>query len=193
MADSTECKSPELLSAETSRLLIVDVQEKFVPVVPGIDKVIDQCVKLLKGAKVVGVPACAAEQYPKGLGPTVEAIAALVPERSPKMRFSAAHAFDWTNEESSVEQERHQIVVAGIETHVCVLQTTFDLLAKGLDVFVVVDAVNGRFPVDHEVALRRMSDAGVNLVTTEMVLFEWCNVAGTDHFKQMSKIITGRD
>ncbi|HWL10105.1 MAG TPA: isochorismatase family protein [Planctomicrobium sp.] len=189
---SPEPRSPELLAAATSRLVIVDVQQKFVPVIPGIDKVIGNCVKLLKGAQVLDVPCSGAEQYPQGLGSTVEAIAALLPERSPKMRFSAGNLFSWAND-SSVKQERHQVIIAGIETHVCILQTAFDLLAKGFDVHVVADSVNSRFPLDHEIGLRRMTDAGIRLVTTEMVLFEWCEVAGTDAFRQMSRIITGRD
>ena len=84
-------------------------------------------------------------------------------------------------------------MVAGIETHVCVLQTAFDLLARGFEVFVVVDAVGSRNQQDFEIATGRMADSGVNLVTSEMVLFEWCEIAGTDQFKQISRLVTNRD
>lgn len=184
-------RSPELLSVQSSRLVIIDVQERLLPVIASHDTVLANCVKLLKGAACLGVPTFAAEQYPKGLGPTVEPIAEFVAERSAKMRFSASEAFDWVRT-GSAEDSRHQVVLAGIETHVCVLQTALDLLTAGFDVYVVVDAIGTRFAVDHEVGLRRLADAGVRLVTTEMALFEWCEVAGTDVFKQLSKIVTGR-
>jgi len=186
-------KSPELLTADKSRLVIIDVQQKFVPVVPKISQVIGNCVKLLKGAQLLGVPCDAAEQYPQGLGATVEQLAGYLPNRPAKLRFSAAPSFPWWSDPQDATRERYQVVVAGIETHVCVLQTVFDLMARGFEVFVVVDSVNGRLPLDHEIALKRMADAGARLVTTEMVLFEWCEAAGTDVFKQLSRIITGRD
>ncbi len=192
MSEKPEFRSPDLLSAVASRLVIIDVQQKFVPVIPGISKVIGSCVKLLKAAQILNIPCSGAEQYPQGLGASVPEIAELLTERNAKMRFSAAQTFDWASQQRSHEQQRHQVVVAGIETHVCVLQTAFDLMSQGFDVFIVVDAVDSRFPVDHDIALKRLAAAGARLVTTEMVLFEWCEIAGTDDFRQLSRIITGR-
>lgn len=183
-------RSAELLSASSSRLLIVDMQEKLLAAMKDRITIGQKCVKLIHGAKVLNVPVDATEQYPEGLGSTVEVIAELVPERPSKMKFSCSDSLKWAESETDPEQP-HQIVIAGIEAHVCVLQTAFDLLAKGFEVFVVADAVTSRNKSDYEFGLKRMADSGVHLVTTEMVLFEWCEVAGTDEFKQVSRIITG--
>ncbi|SFJ05970.1 hydrolase [Planctomicrobium piriforme] len=184
-------RSPELLNAGTSRLVIVDVQEKLLPVIPESEAVVANCIKLVKGSALLQVPCSITEQYPRGLGPTTAAVAELTTERSEKLRFSAAEAMSWARE-AGTDDGRQQIVLAGIETHVCVLQTAFDLLAAGFDVFVVADAVHSRRPLDHEVALKRMADSGARIITTEMALFEWCEVAGNDQFKQISRLVTGR-
>ena len=185
-------RSSELLSASTSRLLIVDMQERLLTAMTERETVVDNCVKLIRGANVLNVPVEATEQYPKGLGSTVEAIADLILQRPAKMRFSCSETLNWAEQGSSVDQP-FQIVLAGIEAHVCMLQTAFDLLAAGFEVFVVVDAATSRNRTDYEFALKRMSDSGVHLVTTEMVLFEWCEVAGTDEFKKISRIIKNRE
>jgi len=181
-------KSPSLLSSGISRLLLVDLQEKLLPAMHGGDEVVANCEKLIAGAQILNVPLSATEQYPKGLGPTIPQIAEHIPQRPDKLRFSCAEALDWATADRTATA-RHQIVLAGIETHVCVLQTAFDLLANQFDVFVVADAVTSRKPQDYKFALKRMRDSGVQLVTTEMVLFEWCEVAGSDEFKQISKLV----
>jgi nicotinamidase-related amidase len=191
MSSAPYCRSPELLSAATSRLLIVDMQEKFLPTIPQPEGLIANCVKLIRGAAILGVPVSATEQYPKGLGPTIPELLPLLPERPAKLRFSCAECLDWA-EHGGRSDGRHQIVLAGIEAHVCVLQTSLDLLAAGFDVFVAADAVRSRSDVDRDIALRRLSDSGARLITAEMALFEWCEAAGTDQFKQISKLITGR-
>ncbi len=185
-------RSSQLLSATTSRLLIVDMQEKLLVAMNERGAVTPNCVKLVRGAEVLGVPVDATEQYPKGLGETVDVLASLIPQRPDKMRFSCSEALAWAAQGTAADQP-HQVALAGIEAHVCVLQTAFDLLANGFEVFVVADAVTSRNRSDYEFGLKRMADAGVQLVTTEMVLFEWCEVAGTDEFKKISRIITGRE
>lgn len=184
----TYTRSPSLLSSGTSRFLLVDLQEKLLPAMYGGDEVVANCEKLIAGAQILNVPLSATEQYPKGLGPTIPQIADHIPQRPDKLRFSCAEALDWALADRT-EKDRHQIVVAGIETHVCVLQTAFDLLSNQFDVFVVADAVTSRKPKDYDLALQRMRDSGVQIVTTEMVLFEWCEVAGSDEFKQISKLV----
>lgn len=184
-------RSRELLSAANSRLLIVDMQERLLAAMSDRDAIEQQCLKLIKGAQTLDVSIDATEQYPKGLGPTVDSIADLVAERPDKMRFSCSESLDWSKN-GAKPNEPFQVVLAGIEAHVCVLQTAFDLLAAGFEVFVVADAVTSRNRRDYEFGLKRMSDSGIHLVTTEMVLFEWCEVAGTDEFKQISRIITNR-
>ncbi|WP_437230800.1 hydrolase [Planctomicrobium sp. SH661] len=184
-------RSPELLSAATSRLVIVDMQEKFAPIIPDFDLVLSGCVKLIQAARILNVPVSATEQYPRGLGTTVPAIAELLPHRPEKVRFSCAEALDWALQ-SGLEDGRRQIVLAGIETHICMLQTALDLVSAGFEVFIAADATRSRQAEDREIALRRMSDAGVRIITSEMAMFEWCEVAGSEQFKQISRLVTGR-
>jgi len=181
-------RSPQLLSAARSRLLIIDVQEKLIPVIPEIDSLIRNTQNLITSAELLEVPVSATEQYPKGLGATVSPLVESLPERVEKLRFSSADAVEWGRSVSNAG-DRHQVVLAGIEAHVCVLQTAFDLLANGFEVCVVSDAVNSRHEHDAIAAMQRMRDAGVTLVTTEMVLFEWCETAAHPAFKQISQLV----
>ena len=184
-------RSNELLSRTDSRLLIVDVQEKLLPLIPVSDRLIENCRRLIEGAKILDVPVDATEQYPKGLGKTTPGLRKLLGEIPEKLRFSSAEVLNW--ESASVqEDDRDKIVVAGIECHVCVQQTVLDLMAYGFRLFIPADAVASRHKFDWEIALRRMSDSGATITTTESVLFEWSEIAGTDAFKQISKLITGR-
>jgi isochorismate hydrolase len=181
-------RSPELLDRHRSRLLIVDVQQKLVPHIHGADPMIAHCRKLIQGAAVLGVPAFATEQYRKGLGETVPELAELLPDRPDKLRFSGVEALGWQTAAEAAD-ERDQIVVAGIETHVCVLQTAFDLMSIGYQVFIPADAVASRKTRDWEFALKRLADAGATVVTTESVLFEWAEAAGTPEFKEISRLV----
>lgn len=184
-------RSSELLSRTDSKLLIVDVQEKLLPSIAVADRMIDNCRLLIQGAQILEVPVYATEQYPKGLGSTTAALADLLNEIPGKLRFSCAEVLNWG---SAAEQadDRQKVVVAGIEAHVCVLQTVLDLIAQGFQVFVPADAIASRHKLDWQVALDRMSLSGAVVTTSESVLFEWCEVAGTPEFKQISKLITGR-
>lgn len=182
-------RSRELLSRDDSRLLIVDVQEKFVPVIPVAGQLIANCRKLIQGAKILGVPADATEQYPRGLGATVPELAELLDEPPEKLRFSCAECLDWVAAEGD---DRGKIVVAGIETHVCVLQTSLDLMAAGYEVYLPADALASRHKHDWRFGLERLANSGAVITTTEAILFEWCEVAGTDEFKQISRLVTGR-
>ncbi len=182
-------RSRELLSRDDSRLLIVDVQEIFVPVIPDAESMIENCRKLLAGARILGIPAAATEQYPKGLGRTVPALASFFEDIPEKLRFSSAECVGWTAAE---QDERFKVVVAGIETHVCILQTALDLMAAGYQVYLPADALASQKPVDKDFALQRLRDSGATITTTEAILFEWCEVAGTYEFKQISRLVTGR-
>jgi len=180
--------SHELLSRDESRLLIVDMQEKLLPVINDHEAVLANCLKLIKAAKILEVPATVTEQYPKGLGPTVSAIAERLPGRPEKIEFSCLNCLDW-NSTASDPEGRFKVVVAGIESHVCVLQTVLDLLSQGFRVFVAADAVGSRKPLDCEIALQRMASSGAVITTTESVLFEWCERAGTPEFKEISRLV----
>ena len=181
-------RSPELLSRARTRLLIVDVQEKLIPAIPVADQLIANCRKLIDGAAALEIPVAGTEQYPRGLGPTVPKLAEGLGERPEKLRFSCAEVLNW--KPAALDPEaRDQVVVAGIEAHVCVLQTVLDLLAVGFRVYVPADAVASRKKLDWKIALERMGSQGAVVTTTESVLFECCEVAGTPEFKTISRLI----
>lgn len=184
-------RSPTLLSRATSRLLVVDVQEKLVPTIHDAPSVTQNCADLLTAMNLLGVPAFATEQYPKGLGKTVAELAPHLPECLEKIRFSSAEVLDW-NVQQPDGTSRNQIVVVGIEAHVCVLQTVMDFLSQGFSVHIPVDAVGSRFPADRDTALQRMRDHGATITTTETVIFELCETAAATEFKQISKLIQER-
>jgi nicotinamidase-related amidase len=185
-------RSPELLSRNESRLLIVDVQVKLVPKIVNHDQMLANCRMLIQGARILGVPVFATEQYPKGLGKLVPQLAELLDKPSEKLRFSCAEVLDWGTAAEQADN-RFQIVVAGMEAHVCVLQTVLDLLGNGFQVYVPADAVASRTEFDWKIALERMAAGGATIVTTESVLFEWCEVSGTPEFKQISQLIKERE
>ena len=198
--DSGLRRSPELLSRFRSHLLIVDVQEKLVPVIQDAEAMISGCTYLMQTAEATGVPICVSEQYPKGLGSSVDAVLQNTAQEHvvEKLRFSASEAFlqycaSRYPDSDSRQQERDQVVIAGIEAHICVLQTAFDLLAHGLRVCVVEDAVGSRRQSDASAAMRRIRDAGAVVLTAESAAFEWCETAGTEIFRQVSRLTQHRD
>ncbi len=181
-------RNPDLLSATNSRLLIVDVQDKLLPPISNGPRLVHNCRRLIDGAKIVSVPVYGTEQYPQGLGPTTAELATRMGPRVEKVIFSCAAVLGW-GQAADVTDEREQVVVAGMETHVCVMQTVLDLIAGGFRVYVPVDAVGSRGELDAKVALERMAASGATLTTVESVLFEWCEKAGTPEFKQIQKLI----
>ncbi len=176
-----------LLKRDLSCLLLIDVQEKLTPLVKNPDDLVNNCKWLMNIASELDVPILLTEQYSKGLGKTVESLRCLVPGDIDvdKVHFSCYK--DSVFLKSWGKLNKKQVIIAGIETHVCVLQTALDLLSAGVDVYVVVDAVSSRNPFDNQYALERMRAEGVRLVTREMVFFEWMEQAGTSVFKALSK------
>jgi Isochorismatase family len=191
---SESFRSPELLHRATSRLLIVDVQEKLVATLAEATRtrLLDSCRFLAEGAKLLGVPTSITEQYPKGLGPTASVLQEYAAERPAKQRFSCRECLGWPTAAEATD-DRFQIVVAGMETHVCVLQTVLDLLAGGYQTYVVADALAARHDIDHQIALQRMAGSGAVLTTAEGVLFEWVETSAAAEFKQLSAIVKARD
>ena len=189
---SSTPRHPELLSRNSSRLVIVDVQARLMPHIHQAQRVVSVCRRLIQGAKILGVPVFSTEQYPQGLGETVLELAEVLGPRTQKMRFSAAEALAWGTA-AEQQDDRFQIVVAGIESHVCVLQTSLDLMAAGFTVAVPYDAVSSRRESDWQRALDRLSDSGATIVSSESVLFEWCEVSGTPEFKEISGLIKASD
>jgi hypothetical protein len=169
----------------------VDVQDKLLAVMPDAAGLVRDVGFLLDVANLVKVAALATEQYPQGLGPTnAELVRRLPGDRPAKVAFSSCGAPGLLAQLR--ELRRPNVVVAGMETHVCVLHTTLDLLADGLQVFVVIDAVQSRFRIDHDAALRRLERAGAVLTTAETTAFEW--LGGSDHpqFKAVSRLVQDR-
>ena len=180
-----------LLDAQRSVLIVIDLQEKLVPAIDKGDDVVANAGKLLEGAGRLGVPVIVSEQYPKGLGLTVDDIASKLPNESKtiaKLTFSAARSEDFRRDLSAL-RGRDQMVICGTETPVCVLQTVADLLAEDLPVYLVTDASGSRAEPNRRAGGERMAGLGAQCVTSEMVLFEWLEAAGSDDFKELSKLI----
>ena len=162
-------------------LFVIDAQEKLMPVISNGEAIARNIERLIRGAKILGVPIVVTEQYVKGLGHTIEPLRnALGDDYRPieKACFSGYRPLD-----------RKQVIVAGIETHVCVYQTVSDLLANGYEVTIVGDAVSSRSEENKEIALRRMLADGAKLSSTEMALFELTVTSGTDEFRAISKLV----
>lgn len=176
-----------LISAEQSCLLVVDVQERLAPATHEGERVIENAGWLIKVAREVDLPVRLTEQYPQGLGPTVPPLRALVldDELMQKVHFSCMESDTIRRQLTGLG--RRQIVMAGTEAHVCVLQSALGLVRSGYDVFVVADAVSSRRPSDTEMALARMRAEGVRIVTREMVAFEWLHRADSDLFRRVQR------
>ncbi|MSQ93734.1 MAG: isochorismatase family protein [Gemmataceae bacterium] len=183
-------KHPTHLSPRESAVLVVDVQEKLMAKIAGADALVRNSAFLLDAAKILEVDIVATEQYPKGLGPTVAALAQRVPSRPEKLGFSCCAVPHLA--ESFRARGRTKIVLVGIESHVCVLNTALDLLAASFQVYLAVDALASRYAIDHETALRRLEKAGAILTTVETCAFEWMGGSNHPAFKQVSALVQGR-
>ena len=175
-----------LLEREHSSLLVIDVQERLLPAMQDWQRLLDHVMWLVRLARRLEVPVLASEQYPKGLGPTQAELRALLPDRgiAEKLHFSCVAAQCLGALGGS---KRRQTVICGIEAHVCVLQTALELRSQGKEVFVVAEAVSSRRPEDKALALKRLRSHGVELVSREMVAFEWLRRAGTAEFSEVSR------
>lgn len=181
-----------LCDAAQSQLVVVDIQQRLAGAMAEAqrEQVIRNSGVLLQAAHLLGVPLIVSEQYPKGLGPT-EAV--LAEDFSADTTVVEKTCFACTaNEEFRTvlnKNDRKQVVLTGMESHVCVLQTAMELHAAGYTVFVVEDAICSRREANHRNALERMRAAGVVVSNTESVLFEWLRDARHEHFKQLSSLI----
>jgi len=180
-------RSPELMSADDTVLLVVDVQQKLIGLIPDHARIVWNIRRLLDGAKILGVPAIGTEQYPQGLGPTVESLAQRLGPMHAKVAFSCCGCDEFSA--ALIQHDRPRVLVVGIEAHVCVQQTVLDLLSARYRVYVAADAIGARDPLDRDFALRRMETSGAIITTTEAALFEWCQAAGTPRFKQISQLV----
>jgi nicotinamidase-related amidase len=175
-----------LMRIDRSVLLLVDLQERLQPAIEGAALVLEAAVWLTRVAQRLEVPVICTEQYRKGLGPTMPALRSLLPAACivEKIHFSAVPAPGLLQAPGG---DRAQFVVTGTEAHVCVQQTVLDLLAIGRRVFVVEEAVGSRRSADKSLALARMRAHGADIVSREMVAFEWLRQAGSDLFREISR------
>jgi len=180
-------RSPELMSRDDTALLVVDVQDRILAAIADTPRIVWNTRRLVDGAKILGLPVLVTEQYPERLGPTTAVLAERLGPAAAKLSFSCRACADLF--EPLAEKGVTKILLAGIETHVCVAQTALDLLNEGFRVYLAVDALGSRFEVDRQIALQRLDASGCTLTTTEAALFEWCAVAGTPEFKQISQLV----
>lgn len=185
-------RSPLLMNASDSAVVVIDVQEKLLPLIPNHKHITWNMLRLIEGAELLDVSVCCTEQYPRGLGKTVDPLLGKVNSVgehaiAEKTMFSCRQCSSLF--ETISESGIHNLLLCGIETHVCVAQSALDLMAQGFNIFVCVDAIGARSPIDHRVALRRLESSGVTLTTTEAVLFEWCESSKHSEFKKISKLV----
>ena len=169
-------------------LAVIDVQEAFRPAVLDFERVAANVSVLVQGARILDLPVIVTEQYPKGLGHTVPEVAGHLDGITPleKTAFSAAAADGFP---AALPEMRDQVVVCGIESHVCVNQTAEDLLATGREVHVVGDAVTSRTAANRDLGLHKMEQSGATLTSVETALFELLREAGTPEFKEIQRLI----
>lgn len=178
-----------LIEPKNSCLIVIDMQERLVPAMQAPAKTIKNAGTLMQTANRLSVPTILTEQYPKGLGPTVPELLKFA-GTSPvleKLHFSCMKDDAFSSHFKSLG--RKQAVIAGMEAHICVLQTGMHLMEEGFEIFIVTDATSSRTPESEKACLDRLSAAGAGIVTTEMVVFEWLGQAATPEFKELLPLV----
>jgi nicotinamidase-related amidase len=180
------------LDRQNAVLVVIDVQERLMPVIHEAESMIRNLERLVRGCHILGVPTLLTEQYVKGLGPTIPSVRKTFEETHgyrpiEKLTFSAMGVDAFAAQLAALE--RRQVLIAGVETHVCVYQTVRDLLASGSSVTLVADAMSSRTAENKELALRRMIGDGAKPASTEMVLFELLGTSGTDEFRAVANLV----
>lgn len=187
-----------LYNASQSMLMLIDMQEKLLPVIDDHEAVLRSAIFVVEAAKLLQVPVHVSEQYPKGLGRTVPEFQAVLSDAVPveKTRFSAAEAFrsalGTSGTSESSETLRRSVALIGIEAHICVQQTALELHAAGYRVSVIADAVGSRFAQDRMIAFELLRSAGVVVTTAESIVFEWCGGAEDPAFRSLSHLVRSR-
>jgi nicotinamidase-related amidase len=178
-----------LIRAKESCLIVIDMQERLVPAMQAPARTIRNAKILIIAAKRLGIPVLLTEQYPKGLGHTVADLARVADGLTvlEKLHFSCMEDEGFAAAFRALG--RRQAVIAGMEAHICVMQTAATLMEEGFEVFVVTDATSSRTLESEKACLDRLSSGGAGIVTTEMVVFEWLGEAGTPAFKELLPLI----
>ncbi|MDF2804137.1 MAG: hypothetical protein K0S61_4040 [Anaerocolumna sp.] len=175
---------------EETIAIMVDIQEKLLPAMLNKEDLIENTIKLLKGLKLLGVPVLISRQYTKGLGDTVNELKELLDEGTPDFDKITFSCYDDINIKNFIDSQNIKyIILFGIEAHICLQQTAIDCMAAGYQAVVVTDCISSRKKKDKKIAIHRYEKEGVVLATYESILFELTRQAGTDTFKEISKII----
>ncbi|GMU91706.1 MAG: hypothetical protein AMXMBFR4_07640 [Candidatus Hydrogenedentota bacterium] len=178
-----------MLDRGACALLVIDYQEKLLPKIHGAEAVAEQAVKLIRFARELGLPILWTEQYPKGLGRTVAPITEELKGFTPIEKTAFGCLGDAAFTKALEDTGRKQLLLTGIEAHVCVMQTGLAALEEGYEVYVPRDAIGSRSEKEYEAGLERLEAAGAEIVTTEMAMFEALREAGTPEFKRVLPLI----
>lgn len=178
-----------MLSIENTAAIIIDVQEKLWNVMHDKESLLENLQKLVKGLQVLGIPIIITEQNPDGLGPTVPSLMQLMPSIDPVPKFCFNCHHEEKFEQAIKDLGKRQILICGIEAHICVHQTTLDLLSHGYEVHLVADTVSSRVKTNRDITLMRLQSEGAKLATVEMVLYELLQTAENPKFKEILKVI----
>ena len=178
-----------MLDKTKAALVVIDFQDGLLPSIPVGPAIVPQAVKLIRCCRELGLPILWTEQYPKGLGKTTQVVTQALQGESPIEKVAFGCFGCQLFKESAGAMSRSQLIVTGIETHVCVMQTVLRAQETGYSCFVAVDATGSRTKTDHKAGLTRMQAHGAELVTVEMVVFELMGAAGTPEFKRLLPLI----
>jgi nicotinamidase-related amidase len=178
-----------MLNLQNTALLMIDIQGKLLNVMFEKEALLENAQKLIKGLQLLGIPILVTEQNPKGLGPTQAELAQLLPNISPLPKFCFSCSRDKTFGQALSALNRRQVLLCGIESHICVYQTALELLDQKYEVQIVTDVVTSRSAANKTVALSRLQSEGAKLTSVEMVLFELLQTAENPNFKEISRII----
>lgn len=181
---------PEMrIKKEHAAALLIDIQEKLFPHMDHNEELLRKCGILIEGLKILGVPLLITEQYPKGLGSTLQEIKELLEKESLIEKIAFSCCDEPSVMQNPTMQHHKTIIICGIEAHVCVLQTVIDLHESGYQAVVVEDCISSRDPRDKRIAVERMRAEGAVITSCESILFELARVAGTDEFKAISRLV----
>lgn len=178
-----------MLKPEETVLVIIDVQGKLAQLMHKKEELFENLQKIIKGVRVLGIPIIWLEQNPEGLGPTIPEVTSLLSGIKPISKFSFSCCGDECFIGALSSLNRKQVLLAGIETHVCVYQTAVDLVGMGYEAHIVADAVSSRTKENKKIGLERMREIGASLTSTETALFELLRTARADKFKEIARIV----
>lgn len=177
------------LHQQTCTFVMLDVQEKLFAAMAGKEKLLRNSSILLEGAKILGIPFAATEQYPKGLGKTLPQLSSAFPSSAKVFEKLSFSAFADSAFRATLPPPPSQLVIFGIEAHICVLQTALDAQALGYETHVAADATSSRSEENWRLGLDRMGQAGVFISPTETIIFQLAGVAGTEEFKKLQALV----